>query len=134
LVTANGGLRLRLNPPYELTGVWLGGGTQAPTEAELPLLMRSFDAELLLCKRYFALTTAAIDFPNSAAVATTAAGSNWPVEMRITPATTFTASITSNIAGIVLAGASNIGATYQFNGSTAARFYWYGTVTLNARM
>lgn len=38
-----------------LTGVYVDVGTQLPTAAQLPLLMRPFDQELLLCKRQLEL-------------------------------------------------------------------------------
>lgn len=38
---------------FGLTGVWIGAGTQAPTLAQLPQLMRPLDQEALLCLRYY---------------------------------------------------------------------------------
>jgi hypothetical protein len=41
------------NAPVQLTGVVVLPGTQAPTAAQSPLIMRPYDQELLTCQRYY---------------------------------------------------------------------------------
>jgi len=38
---------------FRLTGVTILPGTQAPTAAQSPLIMRPYDQELLTCQRYY---------------------------------------------------------------------------------
>jgi len=75
---------------FILTGVTVLPGTQAPTAAQSPLIMRPYDQELVTCRRYY--------YKASFYVPTTYATSFYPVEMRVSP------TITGGGAGFVNAG------------------------------
>jgi hypothetical protein len=94
---------------FRITGVVIVPGIYAPTAQQSPLIMRSYDQELLLCQRYFYKT-----FPYGVAVAaasgiqdhigfTIRAGAQvhifptrtFPVEMRATPTVTYYNPVTA---------------------------------------
>lgn len=98
--TNSGNLLDTNNDETVVTGLYIAPGTQLPVAADLPKLMRPFDQELLLCKRYWTKTPpyAVAPAQNNAdytgalsiKVPTAASGTvsiNWrfPVEMRAAP-------------------------------------------------
>jgi hypothetical protein len=104
----------------EITGLVVLPGVRAYTAALSPLLMRPYDQELLLCKRYYQPITVGA---HSYAPASTNVGASvsYPVQMRISP----TVSANSN-AGF------NVGTT-TVDQITATDFRFYAvTSTANA--
>jgi hypothetical protein len=96
---------------FRLTGVVVLPGTQAPSAAQSPLIMRPFDQELLICKRYFRRINYGVG------VAYSATQIRFPVDhadMRATP----TASVN---------GAMTVGDVIAVNSTQSA-----AAVTINA--
>ena len=72
----------------QLTGVVVLPGTQAPTEAKLPLIMRPYDQELVTCQRYYYKSGVADGltlYPRSPSDTSRVGGRLHPLAMRATP-------------------------------------------------
>ena len=72
---------------FQITGVTILPGNEAPSAARSPFIMRPYDQELMLCKRYWEKVTA---FQTAGGVAGGAFAANAPfsVEKRVAPTTT----------------------------------------------
>ena len=123
---------------FLITGVVVLPGSQAPTAAQSPLVMRPYDQELVMCQRYWQRRVLATDtYPTSAGIVTTV-GVNLAPAMRNTPTFALEASgvVSSNINPPALApyGVSAYGVTIQATAAGAGRSYYYGSFTLDARL
>jgi hypothetical protein len=136
---------------FEITGLVVLPGTQAPTAAQSPLIMRPYDQELLTCQRYFRQQA-----PEGAGIAASNAQAFFLMRhygMRATPTVSATAALViSNIATANFpqstpnAGGSNINADWgeytvgNFTGLTAGSLYQFrpdvsgGRIRLDARL
>jgi hypothetical protein len=79
---------------FRLTGVIVLPGSEAPSAARYPLIMRSYDQEWTLCKRYYFAETVVVND------ATTYDTAFFPVVMRVAP------TISGGGAGFALAAAT----------------------------
>jgi hypothetical protein len=104
---------------FRITGVTVLPGTQAPTAAQSPNIMRPYDQELVTCQRYYCRFPGYIS--NSFNAPST--GFNyftqfyWPVEMRATP------TVACNFLGV-----SNISA-YAFQNISPQKTEFYATAS-----
>jgi len=118
----------------QITGVVILPGTEAPSAARSPLIMRPFDQELTLCKRYWQIV------PYHMYIATAAAGQTAVntltfTEMRIAPSPiTDVPVINTNFLTKVVASQGPIGLFTYANTSAAGYSELAGTFKLNARL
>lgn len=130
------GVATTTSDAFRITGVVVLPGIEAPSAARSPLIMRPFDQELMLCRRYWQQVYAAIDIPNPPGGSPYATGVAFGVPMRAAP-TTLTAVVgsvgTANCTTSV-GDAQPYGCYFQMVPSTAARAYWYGTIKADARL
>jgi hypothetical protein len=92
---------------FRLTGVTVLPGSQAPTAAQAPLIMRPYDQELLLCKRYFYNGV-----PPLRGAGPSRYGCLHPVTMRAVPTATMTVALPV-YNGQVATTVSSIGGAYN---------------------
>jgi hypothetical protein len=123
---------------FQITGVGVYPGSDAPSAARAPYLTRSADIEQRLCQRYLSYTNGGFRFTAAGAGTTYENMIGWPVQMRGVPANTLGSPLLQ----------ANVGATYpqvQNPTVTAARFliasaaagdtYWLlGPVKADARL
>ena len=91
---------------FRLTGVIVLPGTQTPSAAQSPLIMRPYDQELQICKRHWQLNYATARFLATAAGATFEHTFALEVEMRSAP--TATAGAPSGGSANLFAGFPNV--------------------------
>ena len=74
---------------FRITGVIVLPGSEAPSAARSPFVMRPYDQELILCQRYFQVATTGLRYFNFTATLTNLAATHTlPVVMRAAPTTT----------------------------------------------
>jgi hypothetical protein len=118
---------------FFLTGFAIFPGNAAPTAAQLPFVMRTYDQEFLLCQRYFQFWSGLLGCGYNG----TGTGLFWDYtfpQMRAVPGITVANAAYSNSATISLnAGYSNH-FRVQVNVITGGFAYWYGDYSLNASL
>ena len=83
---------------FRLTGVIVLPGNEAPVQTKSPFVMRSYDQELVICKRYFWQVPFTYSFAGYAATAGAAFGVlPFPVQMRATPTISFPSAVANYI-------------------------------------
>lgn len=95
----------------EITGVVILPGAQAPTAEQSPFMVRPYNTELQLCKRYYSycqLSGAATKL-SSQTNGSLAVAMNWPVMMRTTP--------TINMVGGAMRGPADYNCSYWPTGN-----------------
>jgi hypothetical protein len=120
------------NNVVSVTGLCVLPGTQAPTAAQSPLIMRPYDQELVLCKRYWHASN--MHYQGLVGAATKIVNV-YPVPMRATPTVTL-AMTANNVPGY--ASLTNTEGTIHynaavFNGTSGSNAYFNGTYTADAR-
>jgi hypothetical protein len=112
---------------FEITGFVVLPGALTITAAQSPLLMRSYDQELVTCQRYWQKMRIGVQVGAATNTLFYGAAVNWPLRMRSTP--TF-AMVTANIGGTTgfAAGLASFLGTSDIGGM----FYKAATVTGNA--
>ena len=88
---------------FRITGVVVLPGIEAPSATRSPLIMRPYDQELAICKRYFQINFPSARFPAAAGSQFSENSFLFPLEMRTAPTLTV---------GAAAAGAANQLATY----------------------
>ena len=114
---------------FRITGVVIIPGLEAPSAARSPLIMRPFDQEILLCQRYYEVTTMAAQ---NTAVGSPYYQGVWRVVKNHAPTITYTADAgTGAVFNPLSAGANAVYGFYIGTAhSTAATFIIRGDARL----
>jgi len=103
---------------FEITGVVVLPGIEAPTAAQSSLIMRPYDQELVTCQRYYTKTEATARFYAAAAGHNVENEIYWQVKMRAAPTLSRVAGLQANISSVVATQPTISGA--RFNVASAA--------------
>jgi hypothetical protein len=98
---------------FRITGIILLPGTAAPTAANSPNVMRPYDQELRLCKRYFYNGVVPLRGVVSSTGAPGRMAARHPVTMRAAPTLTNTSLAVFDGGATTSIGQANVGATYN---------------------
>jgi hypothetical protein len=130
---------------FQITGLVVLPGTQAPSATQSPLIMRPYDQELQTCQRYWQKLGGGISL-DILFSGYNAAGTNigytlpFPVAMRATPSAVIVGTWASGNAGTPgVAGASPVSMSLQFSATATGNAYIYTTgattyISLDARL
>ena len=121
---------------FRITGVVILPGIYAPTAAQSPLIMRSYDQELMTCGRYFSLPEAGTQMISTGAGNNYGATYHFPVPMRATPTMTVVQWILSiNMSGNpVCANVRSDSFIYFAAASSAAGMQYVAQFKADARL
>ncbi len=122
---------------FQITGVLLLPGTELPASGRLPLAMRSAEAEIPLCCRYFSISATARDFNSVAIGQIDVVSFGFPVPMRTAPTCSVFQTGANSLTTVAAVGTqpnNTYGGIIQFSTTGTGRVFWYGLVSSDARM
>jgi hypothetical protein len=122
------------NNQVAITGIVVLSGSEAPPLERLPWIMRPYDTELQLCKRFYQYTEVGVDWQATASQFM-ACQVNFPITMRVTPTTSpfGTPSASNSSPAGYFSDYNNRNYTVQIQSSAAGRAYYYSTMKSDAR-
>jgi hypothetical protein len=122
---------------FRMTGVTIHLGSEAPSAARSPFIMRPYDQELIICKRYWQTVSLAIDFGATGYQSVGTCAFTFTPEMRATPTLSSVAVLSANISGAPVFGSgvntSRCSNAYVYS-SAASRAYYYSSAIADARL
>ncbi len=119
-----------------LTGVVILPGVEAPSAARSALIMRPYDQELQICKRYWQMARVSADFVATASGQYGATSITFSPTMRASPTTITQGASTaiSNIGTIAFYTPDAVGVWFQAPSVGAGRAFYYGSLAADARL
>jgi hypothetical protein len=110
---ATGGVTaIATNETFQITGIMLLPGIEAPPASRSALIMRPIDQELLICKRYFYNGCPSLQGVTNGSTALSRLSGSHPVTMRIVPALTLVAALPI-FEGAVATTIASLGTNYS---------------------
>jgi len=118
-----------------ISGVIILPGNEVPVASRSALIMRPYEQELQLAKRYWQKVYVAIDWQSTGAGILSTVHVPFVPEMRISPTMALVAGYSINNLSTVTPGAAAVYAAYvQANAAAAGRAYFLGHYTCDARL
>jgi len=122
---------------FRLTGVIVLPGIEAPIAARSAYIMRPYDQELMMCKRYWCKTvTSHTSYQSFAGSSQGGNQVNFPVEMRVVPTLSQGALLTTstNLTGFNLLFPTTLGFVHSGSSTTSGTMSYSVYVHANARL
>jgi hypothetical protein len=127
------------NNQINITGVTIFAGSSGPSATTLPLAMRTVQADTMLCKRYYQMAGAAVNYQATSNTQYGASQVTYSVEMRANPTLTLSTGpgspnvANSSFQGWILPNPRGVG-LQVVSSTTGNSNYYTNTIIADARM
>jgi hypothetical protein len=124
-----------LGNTLETTGWVILPGTELPTAARAPLIMRPYGQELYLCRQQYQFVNVVGDFNATATSQNSAFAVQFDPEMRVIPSLSLLTPVgTSGVGSTAFFTTTARGSFFQMFAASAARAFYYGVAVADARL